>query len=107
MNETVTDLAQQTEKIATLIAAAGRHLAEGKMVDLTALENKVRVLCRAINEAPTGEARKLKEAIGAIIRDLDGLELGLTDHLKDLRGEIEGTFRKKAISAYGPGPKEK
>ncbi len=107
MNETVTDLAQETEKIATLIAAAGRHLAEGKMVDLTALENKVRALCQAIGEAPAGEARGLKGAIEAILRDLDGLEVELTDHLRDLRGEMEGTFRKKAIGAYGPGAKEK
>ena len=107
MNETITDLAQEAEKIATLITAAGRHLAEGKMVDLTALENKVLVLCRAITEAPAEEARKLKGAIEAILRDLDGLELDLTNHLKDLRGEIEGTFRKKAINAYGPGAKEK
>ncbi len=101
MNEAVTDLAQETEKVATLITAAGKHLAEGKMVDLSALENKVRILCRAIAEAPAGEARKLKGAIEAIIHDLDGLEADLTDRLKDLRGEMEGTFRKKAIGAYG------
>ncbi len=115
MNETLTDLAQETEKVATLITAAGKHLAEGKMVDLSALENKVRVLCQAIAEAPAGEARKLKGAIEAILHDLDGLEADLTYRLKDLREEMEGTFRKKAIGAYeapaGPpaerGAKEK
>ncbi len=111
MNETRSYLAQETEKVATLIAAAGRHIAEGKMVDLSALENKVRVLCQAITEAPAEEARKLKGAIEAILRDLDGLEVDLTDHLKNLRGEMEGTFRKKAIGAYGgahgSGAKEK
>ncbi len=100
MNEAITDLARKTEKVATLITAAGKHLAEGKMVDLTALENKFRDLCRAIAEAPAGEARNLKEAIKAIIHDLDGLEVDLTDRLKDLRGEMEGTFRKKAMGAY-------
>ena len=103
MNETLGDLAQETEKVATLITAAGKHLAEGKMVDLSALENKVRVLCRAITEAPAEEARKLKGAIEAILNDLDGLEADLTDHLRNLRREMEGTLRKKAIGAYGLG----
>lgn len=105
MNETVTDITQETEKVAALIAAAGRHLSEGKMVDLAALEDKVRVLCQAIAEAPAEEARGLKGAIEAIIRDLNGLEADLTDKLRNLRGEMEGAFRKKATDAYAQGPR--
>jgi len=99
-NELAPELANEAEKVAALVSTARHHLTEGKMIDLTALEGKVRAFCEAIAEAPENEARGLKDTVEGILGDLDALEAELSNQLQGLKDQMEGTYRQKAVNAY-------
>jgi hypothetical protein len=103
MNQTITtphpDLIQEAEKVASLVTAARRLLGEDKLIDLSALEDKVGALCLAIQAAPREDTRELKPSIVAILEDLDRLEAELAARNADAgTGETE---RQRATVAYG------
>jgi len=98
--ELAPELAKDAEKVAALVTAARHHLSEGKMVDLTALEGKVRTFCEAIADATEEETRGLKTTVEEILGGLDILEAELTDQLRGLKDQMEGTYRQKAVDAY-------
>ena len=64
---------QELEKAASLVTTARRLLATGTMVDLSALEGKIRFACTAVSGMEPDEGRPLMPAMEALIRDLDRL----------------------------------
>ena len=95
------DLARQAEKVAALIVAARRHLAANSMIDLSALEGKVRTLCDAAGEAPAKDAEEIRCSIAAILKNLDQLTAELTAQRDQILGKIETALRRQANDAYG------
>lgn len=93
------DLAQETEKVASLITAARRLLREDRMIDLTALQGKVGALCEAIQAAPIESVQGLKPPIEAILKGLDNLEAELTAQNADVTAESDDV-RRQALAAY-------
>jgi hypothetical protein len=94
------DMATEAEKIAALIETARRVLADGKSVDLSALEDKVRVLCEAAHHAPATERQALKRSLGGIIDGLDALAADLTEHHRSLSEGLSDDVRRRAAAAY-------
>jgi len=78
------EMATQVRKVASLVGTARQMLAEGRMVDLNALEGKVRELAGAIERTPAGEGSALKGAVAAIVENLDRLESELTAQHRSL-----------------------
>ncbi len=64
---------QELEKAASLVTTAQRLLATGTMVDLSALEGKVRFVCAALDGMDRDEGRPLRPVMEALITDLDRL----------------------------------
>jgi len=91
---------EEVHKVTSLIDTARRLLGEGKSVDLAALEEKVETLCRAIRQAPTGEAKKLSEPLATLIDKLDGLAADLTRQHQSLRAGAGGAISQQAVGAY-------
>ena len=90
-------------KIAALIETARRMLAEGRTVDLAALEGKVREQCEAARAAAPAARVGLKETLAAIIDDLDRLVADLADQhraLTDGAAGAAGDVRRRMADAY-------
>ena len=90
-------------KIVSLIAAARRLLAEGRVVDLTALEARVGTLCESIRRAPRNRSGAVTGALKAMIEDLDGLEIDVKRGYQAVTGRLEVETRRQAVGAYHKG----
>ena len=95
------EVVRQAEKVAALIVAARRHLAVNSMIDLSALEGKVRTLCDAAGDAPAKDAEEIGCSIAAILKNLDRLTAELTAQRDQILGKIEHPLRQQANDAYG------
>lgn len=90
----------QMEKVENLISASKRLLEEGKMVDLSAMEERIRELTDNLKKCDPETARPFLEAVGNLIDSLTGIEKSLKDHqLELIKGGAE-LDRKKARNAY-------
>ena len=94
------DLLKEAGRVATLISSARSHLADGKMVDLGALEGKVRMLCENIDSAPPSDATLLKAALNGMLEDLEFLAQDLARQHMEIDALANGKTMHKAIGAY-------
>jgi hypothetical protein len=62
---------QELEKAASLVETARRLLATGTMVDLAALEGKVRKICRGTIDLGREDGQSLRPDMEALIANLD------------------------------------
>jgi hypothetical protein len=71
-------------KIEALIAGAHRLLAEGRVIDLAALDGRTRDLCAAVLDLPGPEARAMTGRLQGLLGSLDGLSAALEARFGDL-----------------------
>ncbi len=90
----------EVHKVASLVDTARQLLAEGRIVDLSALEGKVRLMCDAIQDAAPEEQAELREPVEAVINALDQLEADLTRQYGAILAEHENSTRMAAMDAY-------
>lgn len=62
---------QELEKAASLVGTARRLLATGTMVDLAALEGKVKGICRGVIDMDLEDGKVLRPDMEALIAELD------------------------------------
>jgi len=72
-------LTAELEKARSLVGAARRLLGTGTMVDLAALEGRVRQICDGVAGLAPETGRSFRPGIEALIADLDRLDLALRD----------------------------
>ncbi len=77
---------RELEKAASLVETARRLLATGTMVDLAALEGKVRFVCDSVAELGRDDGQEFRPAMEALIADLDLLAAALKDRYDPPRG---------------------
>lgn len=75
---TVESIRLELDKASSVVATAAKLSAQGRTVDLSALEAKVANACRAIGSLPRDDARTLLPMLEALLKALDSLE----DNLK-------------------------
>lgn len=75
---------QELEKAATMVSAARRLLSTGTMVDLAALEGKVRFICDTIGGMGRDKGRVMLPVIEALLADLDVLESAIRDRYEPI-----------------------
>ena len=88
------------DKLTSLVTTARRLLAAQKMVDLSALDGKVRALCDSIRHVPPEDTTAVKAALTDIVEDLDRLEAELTAQRKDVNAQTVNAARRQAMDAY-------
>lgn len=79
---------EELEKAASLVTAARRLLSKGTMVDLSALEGKVRFVCSSLEDMDRTEGRPLLPAMQALISDLDRLGTAIHERAEPLADRI-------------------
>src|SRR5262249_18908661 len=71
-------------KIESLIAGAHRLVTEGRLIDLSALDGKVRSLCEAVLDLRGPEARAAVHKLQSLLGSLDGLSAALQNRFGEL-----------------------
>ena len=74
---------EELAKVSSLVLTARRLLAGGTLVDLTAIEERVRLVCTAVEGMPREDGQTLLEDMLTLIEKLEQLATDLQDHLKD------------------------
>jgi len=92
----------ELEKAASLITAAHSLMNEGRSIDLSALEERVRIITEAITAAPPEIATTFKESLGSLLKVLNALQADLEDQHKALEDNLTAMKRRSATDAYGP-----
>ncbi len=101
MNAAKLDFAAEAEKVESVIAKAQKLLDEGKALDLTYLEDRIRYFCETVGQWDQGKEKKTEDLIEGIMKSLDRLATDLTaQHETGLGSKTDG-LRKKAMAAYG------
>lgn len=73
---------EELDKAASLVLTARRLLATGTMVDLSALEGKVRAICEEVAAMARDEGRPLVPVMESLIGDLDRLEAAIQERVE-------------------------
>ncbi len=90
----------EADKVTSLVTTARRLLAEQTMVDLSALDGKVRALCDDIRHVPPEDTAAVKAALTDIVEDLDRLEADLTAQNEDVNAQTVNAARRQTMDAY-------
>ena len=90
----------EADKVTSLVTTARRLLAAQKMVDLSAVDGKVRALCDAVRHVPPEDTAAVKAALTGIVEDLDRLEADLTAQNEDVTAQTVNAARRQAMGAY-------
>lgn len=88
-------------KIESLIATAVRLLDEGRVVELSALQERTKRVCDAALALPRAESRPLLPAMETLLAALDALTANLSRRFGDLPSLSNLVGADTASSAYG------
>ena len=89
---------------ATLVGTAKSLIADGGIVDLSALDARVRNICQAIPMLPPGERDGLKPALIALMDGLGGLAETVKAQHAMLAEKLSTVSQgRRAVGAYGAG----
>lgn len=102
-DQSIADIDRQAEKVIALIETSRRMVADGRPIDLAALEGKVRILCDTAAAAPDDDQPALQVVLAEIIDRLDDLTEDLTArHYGQTQAQDTGEdLRRRAQGAYG------
>jgi hypothetical protein len=84
MSSTEHQVREELDKAVSLVSTARRLLATGTMVDLAALEGKVRFVCSAIEELGRDLGQSLVPSMESLIADLDRLGAAISERAEPL-----------------------
>lgn len=88
-------------KIESLIATAVRLLDEGRVVELSALQDRTKRVCEAAVRLPKAESAPLIPAMEALLTALDALTSNLNRRFGDIPSLSSLVGADTATSAYG------
>ena len=88
-------------KIESLIATAVRLLDEGRVVELSALQERTKRVCDAALGLLRAESRPLVPAMESLLNALDALTANLNQRFGDIPNLSSPTGAETATSAYG------
>ncbi|MDR3438521.1 hypothetical protein [Telmatospirillum sp.] len=80
---------EELAKVSSLALTARRLIASGKLVDLVALEERVRAVCEGIQAMPREDGRELIDDMQALINKLDQLTRDLESRLAACGGPAD------------------
>ncbi len=72
---------EELAKVSALVLTARRLVAGGTLVDLSALEDRVRTICDTVQQMPREDGQELLDELQALIGRLDQLARDLQERL--------------------------
>ena len=96
------ELSEELTRIDALVARARNDLADGAVLDLSPLEQRVVHLCAGIHGLPIERGRLFTGRLTALLADLEALGGQIQDGCNALSAELgKSDKRRDAMSAYG------
>ena len=81
LDEMEENIREEIAKISSLIVTGRRLLAKGTMIDLAALEDRVRILVGFVETLPVEDGRQFIEELSSLVTKLDRLGEELQEKL--------------------------
>ncbi len=101
---TASRVTSQLIEAAAIVGAAKDMLSQGNLIDLAGLEARVGAACDTIGQLDPAERDAIKQALVALIDELNDLALALGAQHAQIGDQITGSAtREKAITAYAAG----
>ncbi|MDX2145861.1 MAG: hypothetical protein SFV19_21085 [Rhodospirillaceae bacterium] len=91
----------ELEKIHAVLSTARRLTEDGRAVDLSAVDARIRKLCAEVEGLPVAQGRTLAPALTALIAEFDSLAQTLTDRFGGLPSLGDLATAKDAAAIYG------
>jgi hypothetical protein len=88
MSASAAQVREELEKASSLVVTARRLLATGTMVDLSALEGKVRFICETLAGLGREDGQPFRPGMEALIADLDGLAEAIRERYDPLAASL-------------------
>jgi hypothetical protein len=95
----------EIEKIHAVLSTARRVTANGRAVDLSAVDARIRRLCAEVESLPGAQARTLAPAMSALMAEFDTLGQALTDKFGGLPSLGDLASAKGVAAVYGKATK--
>lgn len=92
---------EELAKAASLITASQGLMAEGRSVDLSAIEDRVRIITETVSGAPPDVAASFKDHLTTLLEILDTLEADIEQQQQQLDDNLSSMKRRTATHAYG------
>lgn len=95
----------EIEKVHAVLSTARRLTADGRTIDLGAIDVRIRNLCTAVAEMPTAQGRTLAPALNALLGEFDALAKELGERFGGLPSLHDMATAKDAAAVYGAATK--
>lgn len=96
---------KEIERIHAVLSTARRLIQEGRNVDLTAVDDRIRRLCENVEALPKAQGRALASALSALLAEFDALADDLTNRFGNILSLADLAATKDAALAYGSAAK--
>jgi hypothetical protein len=98
------DIQSELDQTSSVIERFQNNVAEGSVIDLTGLDQRIEGMCSAINDLPEHERATVKGTLIGLIDELNALVGMLTEQQNQVSERLKGVgSREQAVSAYGKG----
>ena len=99
------EIAQDLRVLEGMVARARGQIAEGGVLELQPLEERVQALCGRVSALPPAEGQRFKPALLALLDELTTFGGQIEAGLEALSRELGQTGRRRhAVTAYGKAP---
>lgn len=95
----------EIEKIHAVLSTARRWTNEGRTIDLSAVDNRIRTLCATVEALPTAQSRTLAPALAVLLSEFDALGKDLNERFAGLPSLNDMASAKDAALIYGNATK--
>jgi hypothetical protein len=91
----------EIEKVHAVLSTARRMTNDGRTIDLSAVDVRIKRLCDTIEALPSTQGRTLAPALSALLAEFDSLSQELNDRFSGMPSLGDMATTKDAASAYG------
>ncbi len=95
----------EIEKIHVVLSTARRLTHQGRSIDLSAVDTRIRRLCDTVEALPSAQSRTLAPALTALLSEFDALSKDLNDRFGGLPNLGDMATTRDGATAYGNATK--
>jgi hypothetical protein len=91
----------EIEKVHAVLSTARKLTSDGRSIDLSAVDGRIRKLCATVEALPAAQGRTLAPALSALMAEFDTLAADLSERYGGLPSLGDLASSRDAASAYG------
>lgn len=95
----------EIEKVHAVLSTARRMTNDGRSIDLSAVDARIRRLCDIVEALPAAQGRTLAPALAALLAEFDSLSQELNERFGGLPNLGDMATTRDGAAAYGSATK--